>query len=84
MYSIVNRVLTLLDAGQGDDKTYPGPNGGSHGVHTASTAGGILVNTTYAGLDLAVAGVAPGAYIMNYRISYPGIKGGFGFGSAEV
>lgn len=34
---------------------------------TSSTAGGRLVNATYNGKNYTISGVAPGAWMMNYR-----------------
>lgn len=40
---------------------------GGHGTHVAGTAVGNVVSTTYNGVDVSLAGVAPGASLMVYK-----------------
>ncbi len=59
-----------------EENAWPGPYASSHGVHTgAIAAGGIISPTIYGGtLELpASSGVAPGAWLMSYRVCYPGL-----------
>jgi subtilisin family serine protease len=69
----------------GDENPWPGTNGTSHGVHTASTAAGnIVAEALYSGTDVgSVSGVAPGAWVMSYRVFYPDADGRTGFYTAE-
>ncbi|MDW8253911.1 MAG: S8 family serine peptidase [Chloroflexota bacterium] len=56
----------------GEDTPLPGPNGDSHGTHVASiVAGNAGVVATVDGVRVEISGVAPGAYLMNYRVFYP-------------
>jgi subtilisin family serine protease len=60
----------------GDENPWPGENGTSHGIHTASTAAGEIVTATYSGFDVGViSGVAPKAYVMSYRVFYASVNG---------
>lgn len=58
----------------GDEKPWPGVNGTSHGVHTASTAVGNPVTGSYWGTPIEVTGVAPAAYVMSYRVFYASVQ----------
>ncbi|HEM62475.1 MAG TPA: hypothetical protein ENO24_09305, partial [Chloroflexi bacterium] len=50
-------------------------NGPSHGVHTSSTAAGNIVTATYANLTFpGMSGVAPGAWVMSYRVFYASVR----------
>ncbi|MFN8535474.1 MAG: S8 family serine peptidase [Dehalococcoidia bacterium] len=56
----------------GNEGPQPGPGAESHGVHVAAIAAGNEgVIARINGLDVPISGVAPGAYLMNYRIFYP-------------
>jgi subtilisin family serine protease len=56
----------------GNDTPVQGPGGSPHGTHTAGTvacnAGTVA---TSQGVTVALSGIAPKAYLMNYRIFYP-------------
>jgi len=69
----------------GDENPWPGVNGTPHGVHTASTAAGNLVtDALYAGTTLPpMSGVAPGAWLMSYRVFYASVMGDGSFHTAE-
>ncbi len=69
----------------GDENPWPGENGTPHGTHTASTAAGNLVtDATYAGVNLPpLSGVAPGAWVMSYRVFYASSLGDGSFHNAE-
>ncbi len=67
----------------GDENPWPGTQGTSHGVHTASTAGGNQVNGTYLSTPISFSGVAPGAWIMSYRVFYQSINGNASFYDTE-
>jgi subtilisin family serine protease len=68
----------------GDENTWPGVAGTSHGVHTGSTAAGNLVDANYAGvLTYTISGVAPAAYVMSYRVFYNSVTGDGSFYDAE-
>jgi len=68
----------------GDENPWPGKNGTSHGMHTASTAAGGIVTATYDGLNVGtMSGVAPKAYVMSYRVFYESINGNGSFWNAE-
>ncbi len=60
---------------EGEENAWPGPRGNSHGVHTAAIAAGNVISpTVYGTLELpASSGVAPGAWLMSYRVCYPGV-----------
>ena len=68
----------------GDENPWPGENGTSHGMHTASTAAGGVVTTTYGGLNVGqMSGVAPKAYVMSYRVFYASVTGNESFYTTE-
>ncbi len=68
----------------GDENPWPGVNGTSHGVHTAGIAGGNVVTATYVGYTVGqMSGVAPGAWIMSYRVFYNSVSGDGSFYTAE-
>lgn len=67
----------------GDENTWPGTQGTSHGVHTGSTAGGNAVTDNYLGVDLDVTGVAPGAWLMSYRVFYNSVTNDGSFYTVE-
>jgi len=67
----------------GDENPWPGENGISHGVHTAGTAAGNPVDADYLGVPVPLSGVAPGAWVMSYRVFYPGVSGIGAFYTAE-
>ncbi len=68
---------------EGDKNPWPGPSGNSHGVHTAGTAGGNHVQAQYIGKNVDISGVAPGAWIMSYKIFYRSITGKVTFNDPE-
>jgi subtilisin family serine protease len=57
---------------EGNDTPIQGPGASPHGTHTAGTVA-CNANTpiTYAGANLQISGIAPHAYLMNYRVFYP-------------
>ncbi len=57
----------------GDENSWPGETGTSHGVHTGSTAVGNVVQTEYlgSGITETLSGVAPAAWAMSYKVFYP-------------
>jgi subtilisin family serine protease len=56
----------------GEDTPQPGPRADSHGTHVAAiVAGNAGVIATVEGVQVEISGVAPGAYLMNYRVFYP-------------
>lgn len=59
----------------GDEHSWPGVNGTSHGVHTSSIAAGEQVVAVYAGITETISGVAPGAWLMSYRVFYHSVNG---------
>ncbi|HSM54763.1 MAG TPA: S8 family serine peptidase [Candidatus Sulfomarinibacteraceae bacterium] len=69
----------------GDENTWPGENGTSHGVHTGSIAAGNVVNDAeFAGANVGtLSGVAPGAYVMSYRMFYASVSGDGSFYTVE-
>ena len=69
----------------GDENPWPGVNGTSHGIHTASTAaGGCVDNVDYLGYNVgSMCGVAPKAYVMSYRVFYASVNGNESFYTAE-
>jgi hypothetical protein len=68
----------------GDENTWPGEAGTSHGVHTGSTAAGIEVDASYVGvLTYTISGVAPAAYVMSYRVFYESVTSDGSFYDAE-
>jgi subtilisin family serine protease len=56
----------------GNDTAIQGPGASPHGTHTAGTVA-CDANTpiTYQGASLTLSGIAPHAYLMNYRVFYP-------------
>ncbi len=72
-------------SGCGDACAWPGPEGTSHGVHTASTAAGnIVTDVVYSGLPIGtISGVAPRAYVMSYKVFYGSVNGDTSFYNAE-
>ncbi len=69
----------------GDENPWPGVNGTSHGVHTASTAAGnVITDGEFVGSALPpFSGVAPGAWLMSYRVFYASVAGDGSFHTAE-
>ncbi|MHB1357889.1 MAG: S8 family serine peptidase, partial [Anaerolineae bacterium] len=68
----------------GDENPWPGENGTSHGNHTSSIAGGDVVTATYGGMTFTnMSGVAPGAWLMSYRVFYASVRGDGSFYNAE-
>jgi len=67
----------------GDENSWPGTNGTSHGVHTSSTAAGNEVIADYLGITETISGVAPAAWVMSYRVFYNSITGDGSFYDAE-
>jgi minor extracellular serine protease Vpr len=56
----------------GDDTPIPGPEGSSHGTHVGGTvACNAGTSAVSQGATVTLSGVAPAAYLMNYRIFYP-------------
>ena len=54
----------------GNDTPVQGPGGSPHGTHTGGTVG-CNANTPVGLGSLTITGIAPAAYLMNYRIFYP-------------
>ena len=71
--------------GCGDACAWPGPQGTSHGVHTASTAAGnVITDVIYSGYNVGtISGVAPGAYVMSYKVFYGSVNADGSFYNAE-
>lgn len=71
--------------GCGDACAWPGPQGTSHGVHTASTAAGnVVTDVVYNGYTVGtISGVAPRAYVMSYKVFYGSVLGDGSFYNAE-
>jgi subtilisin family serine protease len=67
----------------GDENPWPGTQGTSHGVHTASTAAGNEVVAEYGGITMTLAGVAPAAWVMSYRVFYNSVTNDGSFYTAE-
>ncbi len=68
----------------GDENPWPGENGTPHGVHTGSIAAGNIVDATYAGYDVGtISGVAPGAWVMSYRMFYASVSNDGSFYTTE-
>ena len=69
----------------GDENPWPGEHGTPHGNHTSSIAAGNLVtDATYGGTNLPpMSGVAPGAWLMSYRVFYASSLGDASFHTAE-
>jgi subtilisin family serine protease len=56
----------------GDEEEIPGPHGSSHGTHVSGTvACNAGTSATTQGATVTLSGIAPKAYLMNYRIFYP-------------
>ncbi len=72
-------------SGCGDACGWPGPQGTSHGVHTASTAAGnVITDVVYNGYPVGtISGVAPHAYVMSYKVFYGSVNGDGSFYNAE-
>ena len=60
----------------GEDSPTPGAAGSPHGTHLAGVAAGHPVTALLHGADRTLSGVAPGAYLMNYRVFYPSARDG--------
>ena len=67
----------------GDENTWPGTQGTSHGTHTGSTAVGNAVTADYLGVNQSISGVAPGAYAMSYRVFYNSVTDDGSFYNVE-
>jgi len=67
----------------GDENTWPGTQGTSHGTHTGSTAVGNAVTANYLGVNENISGVAPGAWAMSYRVFYNSVTNDGSFYNAE-
>lgn len=68
----------------GDENPWPGVAGTPHGNHTGSIAAGNVVTATYANLSFPnMSGVAPGAWLMSYRVFYASVRGDASFYDAE-
>ncbi len=68
----------------GDENTWPGEHGTSHGVHTTGIMAGDVVTATYVGATVGqISGVAPKAWIMSYRVFYASSHGIGSFYDAE-
>jgi subtilisin family serine protease len=68
----------------GDENPWPGTQGTPHGNHTAGIAAGDIVTATYLGLTVPnMSGVAPGAWIMSYRVFYNSVTNDGSFYDAE-
>jgi len=59
----------------GEQYPSPGANGSSHGTHLAGIVGGRPVTATYHGVDRTISGIAPAAWLLNYRLFYPSVSG---------
>ncbi|MCD6520390.1 MAG: S8 family serine peptidase [Anaerolineae bacterium] len=62
----------------------PGPQGSFHGTYLASVAAGARVLATWRGFTTEISGVAPRAWLMNYRIFYPNSQGEVFAYTAEI
>src|SRR5258707_7357151 len=70
----------------GNETAIPGPDSTAHGTHVAGTVA-CNANTpvTFAGAQVTISGIAPRAYLMNYRVFYPSqSKDAFENGNAFV
>ena len=69
----------------GEGNPWPGTSGTPHGVHTSSTAAGnVVTDAQYLGIDLpTLSGVAPGAWVMSYRVFYNSVSNDGSFYTAE-
>jgi subtilisin family serine protease len=56
----------------GNDTAIQGPGASPHGTHVAGTVG--CNADTPTGGDIRITGIAPKAYLMNYRIFYPSVS----------
>jgi subtilisin family serine protease len=57
---------------EGNEHSIQGPGSSPHGTHTAGTvACNANTSITYQGASLNISGVAPKAYLMNYKVFYP-------------
>ncbi|NLG50230.1 MAG: S8 family serine peptidase, partial [Chloroflexi bacterium] len=59
----------------GESTPLPGPKAGSHGTHIAGIAAGRPVSARYGEVSAPISGVAPRAWLMNYRVFYPTAAG---------
>lgn len=59
----------------GEGTPIPGERGSAHGTHLAGIVAGAPVTATYLGGAVPLSGVAPGAWLMNYRVFYPSASG---------
>ncbi len=59
----------------GEDTPVPGAHGSPHGTHLAGIVAGVPVTATYLGVAARIAGIAPAAWLMNYRVFYPAASG---------
>lgn len=56
---------------EGSNTPIPGPDDSSHGTHVAGTvAGNANTTATFGDLSVTLSGVAPRAYLMNYKVFY--------------
>ncbi|MCP4360706.1 MAG: S8 family serine peptidase, partial [Chloroflexi bacterium] len=67
----------------GDENSWPGVAGTSHGTHTGSTAAGNATTQNYLGVPVNVTGVAPGAWLMSYRVFYASVTDDGNFYTVE-
>ncbi|MGC9520331.1 MAG: S8 family serine peptidase [Anaerolineae bacterium] len=69
----------------GDENPWPGTRGTPHGNHTGSiAAGNVMTDVTYLGADVPpLSGVAPGAWLMSYRVFYNSVTNDGSFYTAE-
>ncbi len=67
----------------GDEATWPGENGTSHGVHTSGIAAGNPVTAEYLGYTTDISGVAPAAWVMSYRVFYYSVNADESFYNIE-
>lgn len=70
----------------GDENPWPGTQGTSHGVHTSgSIVGNVVTDVDYLGATIdKMSGVAPGAWIMSYRIFYNSVTNNASAYDAEI
>jgi len=63
---------------EGSETPLPGPDDSSHGTHVAGSAAGVA-NTvaSISGLSQPIAGVAPAAYLLNYKVFYANEESNF-------
>ena len=67
----------------GDENPWPGTLGTPHGTHTSSTMAGNQAVASFYGITQTVAGVAPAAWVMSYRVFYNSITNNGSFYLAE-